>query len=94
MSSMVYTCLDIALFVSVVSRYIFNPGKRHWEAIKWTNVGIAFQKLVEVFQFSVMWILDLDKRTSTTGYLFTLVGSILSRKSTIQSIAVLSTTKA
>ena len=26
---------DIAHVVSLVSRYMFNPGKAHWEAMKW-----------------------------------------------------------
>ncbi|GKD97365.1 hypothetical protein Tco_1381262 [Tanacetum coccineum] len=26
---------DIAYAVSIVSRYLANPGKNHWEAVKW-----------------------------------------------------------
>ncbi|GKE34056.1 retrovirus-related pol polyprotein from transposon TNT 1-94 [Tanacetum coccineum] len=41
---------DIAYAVSVVSRYLANPGKNHWEAVKWilkylrgtTNVGLMY----------------------------------------------------
>ncbi|GJV68730.1 retrovirus-related pol polyprotein from transposon TNT 1-94 [Tanacetum coccineum] len=32
---MVCTRLDIAYVVSIVSRYLANPGKTHWEAVKW-----------------------------------------------------------
>nr|GEZ52046.1 retrovirus-related Pol polyprotein from transposon TNT 1-94 [Tanacetum cinerariifolium] len=32
---MVCTRPDIAYAVSVVSRYLANPGKSHWEAVKW-----------------------------------------------------------
>ncbi|GJY10957.1 retrovirus-related pol polyprotein from transposon TNT 1-94 [Tanacetum coccineum] len=32
---MVYTRPDIAYAVSVVSRYLTNPGKYHWEEVKW-----------------------------------------------------------
>lgn len=32
--AMVATRPDIAYAVGVVSRYIANPGKRHWEAVK------------------------------------------------------------
>jgi hypothetical protein len=35
MYSMVCTRLDIALAVGVVSRYMNNPSKEHWEAVKW-----------------------------------------------------------
>ncbi|GJW81785.1 retrotransposon protein, putative, ty1-copia subclass [Tanacetum coccineum] len=41
---------DIAYAVSVVSRYLANPGKNHWEAVKWilkylrgtTTVGLVY----------------------------------------------------
>uniref|UniRef100_A0A3Q7J6E1 Reverse transcriptase Ty1/copia-type domain-containing protein n=1 Tax=Solanum lycopersicum TaxID=4081 RepID=A0A3Q7J6E1_SOLLC len=35
MYAMVYTRPDIAHVVGVVSRYMANPGKDHWEAVKW-----------------------------------------------------------
>src|SRR4051812_16458503 len=37
---------------------------------------------------------DLDKRRSLTGYLFTLSGSAISRKATLQNTVALSTTEA
>ena len=37
---------------------------------------------------------DLDKRRSTTGYVFTLVGAPMSWKSTLQSTIALSITEA
>nr|GEV37974.1 hypothetical protein [Tanacetum cinerariifolium] len=47
---MVYTRPDIAYAVSVVSRHLANPGKNHWEAVKWilkylrgtANVGLVY----------------------------------------------------
>jgi hypothetical protein len=35
MSAMVFTRSDIAHAVGVVRRYMNNPGKEHWEAVKW-----------------------------------------------------------
>ncbi|MCI78445.1 vacuolar protein sorting-associated protein 33, partial [Trifolium medium] len=32
---MVCTRPDIAHVVGIVSRYLSNPGKGHWEAVKW-----------------------------------------------------------
>ena len=32
---MVYTWLDISHAISVVSRYMTNPRKEHWNAVKW-----------------------------------------------------------
>nr|GEY34809.1 retrovirus-related Pol polyprotein from transposon TNT 1-94 [Tanacetum cinerariifolium] len=47
---MVYMRPDIEYAVSVVSRYLANSGKNHWEAVKWilkylrgtTNVGLVY----------------------------------------------------
>ncbi|GKA76938.1 retrovirus-related pol polyprotein from transposon TNT 1-94 [Tanacetum coccineum] len=47
---MVCTRPDISYAVSVVSRYLANPGKNHWEAVKWilkylwgtANVGLVY----------------------------------------------------
>ena len=35
MYTMTSTHLDIAYVVSTVSRYMTNPGRQYWEAIKW-----------------------------------------------------------
>lgn len=35
MYAMVCTRPDIAHAVSVVSRFMSNPGRQHWEAVKW-----------------------------------------------------------
>ena len=32
---MVCTCPDISHAVGVVSKFLANPGKTHWEAVKW-----------------------------------------------------------
>ena len=35
MYAMVCTRPDLAFVISVVSRFMSNPGKAHWEAVKW-----------------------------------------------------------
>ena len=35
MYAIVYTRPDIAHAVGVVSKFMVNPGKDHWEAVKW-----------------------------------------------------------
>nr|XP_009787759.1 PREDICTED: uncharacterized protein LOC104235647 [Nicotiana sylvestris] len=106
MYAMVCTRPDIAQSVSVVSRYMSNPGKRHWEAVKWilrylkgaSGVGLTFRKSgtgISILGYvDSDYAGDLDRRRSTTGYIFTLVGSAVSWKSTLQSIVALSTTEA
>ena len=81
--------------VGVVSRYRHDPGKGHWQAVKWVlryllktvDVGLVFERDDTCDQYSVGFVdsdcaSDLDKRQSTTGYVFTLSGALLSWKST------------
>ncbi|KAM7461045.1 hypothetical protein LguiA_029166 [Lonicera macranthoides] len=105
MYAMVCTRLDIAQAVSIVSRYMANPGKPHWQAVKWVlrylrgtmDKGLVFEKsgtsTIEGFVDSD-YAGDLDKRRSTTGYVFTLGSGPLSWRSMIQSVVALSTTEA
>ncbi|KAL3821238.1 hypothetical protein ACJIZ3_007143 [Penstemon smallii] len=108
MYAMVCTRPDISQAVSMVSRYMHNPGKKHWEAAKWVlryikgtqNLGLRFEmNREEVGKFLIGYVDsdyagDLDKRRSTTGYLFTMAGGPVSWRSTLQSTVALSTTEA
>ena len=57
MYAMVCTRPDISHAVSMVSRYMHNPGKGHWQAMKWIlryiqgtiDIGLKFQKDKTVF---------------------------------------------
>ncbi|PKA49079.1 Retrovirus-related Pol polyprotein from transposon TNT 1-94 [Apostasia shenzhenica] len=52
MYAMICIRLDLSHAVSVVSRYITNPGKEHWNALKWilhylkgtSDCGLLFEK--------------------------------------------------
>ena len=107
MYAMVCTRPDISHTVGIVSRYMNNPGKEHWQAVKWIlryiqktlDVGLIFEKDDMVGQHVVRYCDsdyagDLDKRRSTTGYVFTLARAPVSWKSTLQSTVALSTTEA
>jgi hypothetical protein len=86
MYAMVCTRPDLTHAVSVVSKYMANPGKQHWNAIKWifrylkgtTDYGITFVRqksdLSVVGYVDAYYAGDLDDRRSTTGYVFTLAG--------------------
>ncbi|KAI4331921.1 hypothetical protein L6164_016867 [Bauhinia variegata] len=106
MYAMVCTRPDISHAVGIVSRYMHNPGKEHWQAVKWIlryilktlDVGLIFEKN-DVGQHIVGYCDsdyagDLDKCRSTTGYVFTLAKAPISWKSTLQSTVALSTTEA
>ena len=88
-----------------LSRYIENPRKEHWQAVKWilrylkgtSKLGLIFSTqsncIVTGFCDSD-YACDLDRRRSLTGYVFTLSGCAVSWKATLQSTVALSTTEA
>ena len=66
-----------------------NPGKDHWQAVKWiiqyihntVDVDLVFEQkdsqcLVRYFDSDYAG--DLDKRRSTTGYVFTIANAPVS----------------
>ena len=93
MYAMVLTRSDFSYAVSVVNRYIANPGKEHWRAVMWIlrylngtiNYGLIYgidgknEINVEGFVDSD-YAGDLDKKRSLTGYLFRLSGCTISWK--------------
>lgn len=107
MYAMICTRPDIAQAVSLVSRYMANPGKDHWQALKWLlrylkgtlDVGLMFDRN-QMNACKVRGYVDsdyagdLDRRRSTTGYVFTMCGAPISWRSMLQSTVSLSTTEA
>ncbi len=105
MYAMVCTRPDISQAVSLVSRYMHNPGKVHWHAAKWilryiagtVDVGLKFEKSEDSLVTGYVdsdYAGDLDKRRSTTGYVFIMAGGPVSWRSTLQSTIALSSTEA
>ena len=101
---MVCTRPDIAQAVGAVSRYMNNPGKLHWEAVKWilrylrgtTGKALCFKGGDTILTGYVDADLagNVDIRRSTTGYVYTLGGTAVSWGSQLQKIVALSTTEA
>ncbi|GJZ37343.1 retrovirus-related pol polyprotein from transposon TNT 1-94, partial [Tanacetum coccineum] len=98
---------DIAYAVSVVSKYLANSGKIHWETVKWilkylrgtVNVGLVYGthrgNHVDVTGFvDSDYAKDPDKGRSITGYAFLVQGCVVSWKATLQHVVALSTTEA
>ncbi|KAH9660266.1 hypothetical protein KPL70_024153 [Citrus sinensis] len=107
MYAMVLTRPDIAHAVSVVSRYMAQPGKEHWKAVKWilrylhgtVKCGLTFGQAKEEDDglrgyVDSDYAGDLDRRRSLTGYIFMLNGCTINWKATLQSVVALSTTEA
>ncbi|CAM8914155.1 unnamed protein product [Rhodiola kirilowii] len=107
MYSMACTRQDLAHGVSVVSRYMGNPGKAHWYAVKWLfryikgslNKGLLFGQSNSENDTLVGFVNSdftgsLDTRRSQTWYVFTVFGTAVSWKAGLQSMVTLSTTEA
>ena len=104
MYAMVCTRPDIAYAVGVVSRFLSNPGKEHWEAVKWilkylrgtSSLCLCFgsDKSPLVGYTDADMAGDVDHRKSTSGYLLTFAGGAISWQSKLQKCVALSTTEA
>ncbi|CAH9113366.1 unnamed protein product [Cuscuta europaea] len=104
MYAMVCTGPDIAHAVGVVSRFLSNPGKKRWEAVKWilrylrgtSKLGITFgnEKPILVGYTDSDMAGNKDTMKSTSGYLMTFAGGAVSWQSRLQKCVVLSTTEA
>lgn len=102
---MIGTRPDVAYAIGLVSRFMSKPGEMHWEAVKWllrylkgsTGLNLVFTKGSD---FKVQGFCDsdhaadLDRKRSTSGYVFTVGGNTVSWKSSLQPVVALSTTEA
>ncbi|KAM2033899.1 hypothetical protein ACFX1T_015715 [Malus domestica] len=86
--------------VGVVSRFFSNPGKNHWEVVKWILRYLKWtSKMCLCFGNSKPILegftdVDLGGDKSTSGYLFTFAGGAVSWQSKLQKCVALSTTEA
>ena len=108
--SVMYTMIsprpDLAFSVGLVSRFMSNPSKEHWAAVQWVlrylvgtqSVGLVFKKSAEKFRVEGYsdsdFGGDLDRRRSTTGFVFRVGGNTVSWNSGLQQVVALSTTEA
>jgi len=85
MYAMVCTKLDLPQVISMINKYMHDPDRGYWEAVKWVvwfikgiiDVGLVFEKDSSGKQKCVGYVDsdyagELDKRRSITGYVFTL----------------------
>ncbi|XP_052197308.1 secreted RxLR effector protein 161-like [Diospyros lotus] len=106
MYSMISTRPDLAYSISLLSRFMSNPGKSHWDAPKYvlryikgtTGVGLSYMKRGEnldlVGYVDSDFAGDRDTRKSTTAYMFSLGGNCISWKAQLQPLVALSSTEA
>lgn len=99
------TRFDIAFAVSTISQFANNPGPEHVAAVKrifrylrkYPSLGITYRKreLLSLHGYvDSDWVMDPITWRSTTGYLFTLAGGVISASSKRQHLVTLSSTKA
>eukprot|EP00253_Pinus_taeda_P028006 PITA_28006 len=101
MYAMVCTRPDIAYSMGVVSRFLSNLGKQHWQAVKWilrylkgtSHYCLCFchDETVLVGFTDADMAGDMDTRMSTTSYLYTFAGATVSWVSRLQRIVAIST---
>ncbi|CAI9761151.1 unnamed protein product [Fraxinus pennsylvanica] len=87
---------DIAYTVSKLSRYMSNSGDDHWKEIvrvlrylRYTrNFGLHYTKYPTVIEeySDANWISDTKDSKSTSGFVFTLGGADISKKSSKQIV--------
>jgi len=104
MYAMVCTRPDIAYAVGVVSRFLSNPGREHWNAVKWimrylrgtSSLRLCFgnEKPLLVGYTDADMAGDVDTRKSTSGFLITFAGGAVAWQSRLQKCVALSTTEA
>ena len=104
MYAMICTRPDLAYAVSMVSRYMANPGKEHWKAVQWVFrylSGTRYHCLCfGTSRDGVQGYVDsdyggdMDGRRSLTGYVFTMGSCAISWKAVLQPTVALSATEA
>ncbi|XP_060962123.1 secreted RxLR effector protein 161-like [Cannabis sativa] len=103
---MVSTRPDIAHDLSILSRFMSNPGINHWRALKWllrylrgtSDIGLTYKRVSEKVTLKGYVDVDCasskDTRRSTTSYVFQTNGDCISWNSQLQSVVALSATEA
>ena len=104
MYAMIATRPDIAFAVGAVSRFMSNPGDKHWEAVKLILRYLCGTKnrclCLGGGNVSIIGYTDSDyagcsdSRKSTSGYIFQFMGGAISWRSRLQKCTALSTTEA
>ena len=99
--AMVCTRPDIAYAVGVVSRFLSNPGREHWNAVKWimrylrgtSSLRLVFgnEKPLLVGYTYADKAGDVDTCKSTSGLLITFVGGVVAWQPRLQKCVAFST---
>ena len=105
MYTQVCTCPDIAFVISVLGRYLSNPGLSHQRVAKKVmrylqgikNLMLTYRRTntLDIVRFSdADYAGCMDDKKSTSGYIFVMVEGATSQKSIKQTLTALSTMEA
>ncbi|CAM8949180.1 unnamed protein product [Rhodiola kirilowii] len=106
MYCMLCTRPDLAFDISVLSRFMSNPGESHWLAMKYLlrylcgtkSIGLVYSGYglkSELFGYCDSdYTSNRDNRKSTSACFFTWCGNCISWKAQLQSVVALSSTEA
>jgi hypothetical protein len=96
MYAMICSCPDLSYAMSLVSRYMANPGKEYWKVVQWIfrylrGTSKACLKFGRTGKGLVGYVdsdyaVDLNKRRSLTGYVFTVGDCAISLRATLQPV--------
>ncbi|KAI3727408.1 hypothetical protein L1987_67222 [Smallanthus sonchifolius] len=84
-------------FRSLWHRYISCPGKAHWKAVKWILRYLNGSRTCDAIILGYSdsdFAKDLDKGRSIIGYAFSVFGSLVSWRASLQHIVTLSSIEA
>ena len=105
MFAMVCTRPDLAYPVSMVSRFMGNPGRAHSQALKWVmrfiagslSMGLQFGRGIPNAPIAGYIDADyagcLDSRKSISGHIFKVFAGVVSWRASLQHVVALSTTE-
>ena len=105
MYAMISTRPDLSFAISLLSRYMSNPGYEHWAALKHViayinsslDVGLCYSNRNVPFELvgyvDSDYAGDRDSRKSTTSHCFLLGQNCITWKSQLQPLVALSTTE-
>ncbi|CAM8928804.1 unnamed protein product [Rhodiola kirilowii] len=105
MYAMISSRPDLSYVISLLSRFMSNPGPEHWLALKHVfayirstlDVGLCYKKRLNEFKLTGYVDADFggdrDTRKSTTAIYYTLGDCCVSWKSQLQSIVTISSTE-
>jgi hypothetical protein len=96
---MLKTRSDIAYFISVISRYVFNLTQNHWQTVKRIfrylrkthQMKLIFREALKSFESYTNsdWAEDQDIKRSTSEYVFNVSSDVISWFSKRQSMMIL-----